>query len=50
MDKTSLKIVIDTETKEIKYELVDVKNIDVEIDNKLENIFNETQEVIYKYT
>ena len=35
------KIVIDTETKEISYELVEVKNIDVEIDKELQSIFDD---------
>lgn len=43
------KIVIDTETKEINYELVDVKNIDVEIDKELQSIFDETEAKLQLY-
>ena len=43
------KIVIDTETKEINYELVDVKNIDVEIDKELQSIFDETEAKLQVY-
>ena len=43
------KIVIDTETKEISYELVDVKDIDVEIDEKLQSIFDDTEAKLQLY-
>lgn len=43
------KIVIDTETKEINYELVEVKNIDVEIDEKLQSIFEDVEAKLQLY-
>ncbi len=43
------KIVIDTETKQINYELIDVKNIDIEIDEKLQNIFEEVESKLQVY-
>ena len=43
------KIVIDTETKEINYELVEVKNIDVEIDEELQNVFEDVESKLQLY-
>lgn len=43
------KIVIDTETKEISYELVEVKNIDIEIDKELQSIFDDTEAKLQLY-
>ena len=37
------KIILDTETKEVSYELVDVSKLNDEIDEKLESIFKEVQ-------
>lgn len=38
------KLVIDTDTDEIKYELVDVENLDIEIDSNLEKVFDKINE------
>jgi len=43
------KIVIDTDTKDISYELVDVSKLDDEINSKIENIFTQTQENLEVY-
>lgn len=43
------KIVIDTETKEATYELVDVSKIDNEINSKLENRFTKLNEELQEY-
>ena len=43
------KIVIDTETKKISYELVEVKNIDVEIDKELQSIFDDVEAKLQLY-
>ncbi len=43
------KIVLDTETKEVEYELVEVKNLDVEIDNDLQSIFEEVENKLQVY-
>lgn len=43
------KIVLDTETKEVTYELVHVSDIEDPIDPKLEAIFHETQEKLETY-
>lgn len=43
------KIVLDTETKEISYELISVTDMYIEINNKLENIFTKDHEELEKY-
>lgn len=43
------KIVLDTNTKELEYELVEVKNLDIKIDEKLQNIFEETENKLQVY-
>ena len=43
------KIVIDTETKDINYELVNVKDINVQIDEELESIFKNTENDLQIY-
>lgn len=43
------KIVIDTETKEINYELIEVKNIDVEIDKELQSVFEDVESKLQLY-
>lgn len=43
------KIVLDTETKEIEYELVQVKDIDVKIDENLQSIFEEVEGKLQVY-
>ena len=43
------KIVIDTESKNIEYELVEVKDINVEINSELESVFKETEENLQIY-
>lgn len=43
------KIVIDTDTKDISYELIDVSKLNDEIDDKLENIFRQTQKDLRVY-
>lgn len=43
------KIVLDTDTKEVKYELVEVKNLDIKIDNDLQNIFEESESKLQVY-
>lgn len=43
------KVVIDTESKDISYELVDVSKLNDKIDDKLENIFTQTQKDLGVY-
>lgn len=43
------KIVIDTESKDISYELIDVSKLNNEIDKKLEGIFTQTQKDLDVY-
>ena len=43
------KIVIDTETKKIEYKLVEVKNINIEIEKNLLNIFEEEESKLQVY-
>ena len=43
------KIVIDTESKDISYELIDVSKLNNEIDKKLESIFTQTQKDLDVY-
>lgn len=43
------KIVIDTETKKIEYKLVEVKNINIEIEKNLINIFKEEESKLQVY-
>ena len=43
------KIVLDTDTKELEYELVDVKNINIEINKNLESIFSEVESNLQTY-
>ncbi|WP_296644448.1 bifunctional metallophosphatase/5'-nucleotidase [Romboutsia sp. 13368] len=43
------KIVIDTDSKDISYELVDVSKLNDEIDDKLENIFTQIQKDLGVY-
>lgn len=43
------KVVIDTESKDISYELVDVSKLNDKINDKLENIFNQTQKDLNVY-
>ena len=43
------KIVIDTESKDISYELIDVSKLNNEIDEKLESIFTQTQKDLDVY-
>lgn len=43
------KIVIDTETDEFDYQLIDVENIDIEIDSNQEKIFDEINLELEKY-
>ena len=43
------KIVLDTETKTVEYELINVKDIDVEIDKELSDIFEGVESKLQKY-
>ena len=43
------KVVIDTESNDISYELVDVSKLNDDIDDKLENIFTQTQKDLEVY-
>ena len=43
------KIVLDTETKEVEYELVQVKDLDIEIDKKLQSIFDDVESNLQVY-
>ena len=43
------KIILDTTTKEVSYELVDVNNLDIEVNKKLEEIFTEENIELQKY-
>ena len=43
------KIVIDTETKEVEYELVEVKDLDVKIDENLQSIFENVESKLQVY-
>lgn len=43
------KVVIDTESKDISYELVDVSKLNDKIDDKVENIFTQTQKDLGVY-
>lgn len=43
------KVVIDTESKDISYELIDVSKLNNEIDKKLESIFTQTQKDLDVY-
>jgi 2',3'-cyclic-nucleotide 2'-phosphodiesterase/3'-nucleotidase len=43
------KIILDTTTKEVSYELVDVNNLDIEVNKKLEEIFTEENIKLQKY-
>ena len=43
------KIVLDTETKEAEYELVQVKDLDIEIDKDLQNIFQNVEDKLQVY-
>ena len=43
------KVVIDTESNDISYELIDVSKLNDDIDDKLENIFTQTQKDLEVY-
>lgn len=43
------KIVLDTETKELEYELVEVKDVNVEIDKDLKSIFEDVESKLQVY-
>ena len=43
------KIVLDTETKEVEYELVEVKDLDVKIDENLQSIFENVESKLQVY-
>ena len=43
------KIVLDTKTKEVEYELVEVKDLDVEIDKELKGIFEDVESKLQVY-
>ncbi len=43
------KIVLDTETKEVEYELVQVKDLDIKIDENLQSIFEDVESKLQVY-